>query len=517
MIIIKSSNKQYYFVTILTIAVLFSSPIFAQKKYKMTTHIPPEITTPDVVESRIGTLNFKNGMPDQASMDKVWDNLDFSRAVNVYLNTLPAVSLYCVRKGPRDIGVPDNTIMTMETMMDATGMYLTPNTVSPQSWVTLNLSEGPIVMEVPPNVLGVLDDAFFRWIGDIGFTGPDKGKGGKYLFLPPGYTGEVPDGYFVIKSPTYGVWAPWRNFAIDGDVKPALENIKKYARIYPLSEADNPPTTVQNMNGSYKEINTIPPSNDLFWDYLNDVIQSEPAGFAGPELTGQMYAIGIIKGKPFNPDKRMKKILTEAAAVGNASAKTISMSPRDEEFYYYGKESAWFTPFVGGSEFLKDGARILDGRIAFHYFATGITPAMAVPKVGQGSIYAEATKDKNGIFLDGGNNYKLTLPANIPHKNFWSITVYDTQTRSLLQTDYPYPTIGSGVGFPKDGSPNGVVQKNADGTTDIYFGPEAPKGKKSNWIQTVPDKGWFILLRLYSPLEPWFNKTWRPGEIELIK
>ena len=245
-------------------------------------------------------------------------------------------------------------------------------------------------------------------------------------------------------------------------------------------------------------------------------MQQEPAGFAGPELTGHMYAIGIIKGKHFNPDARMKKILTEAAAVGNATARTISMSARDEAFYFYGKESAWFTPFVGGSEFLMDGARMLDARVAFHYFATGITPSMATPKVGEGSVYQAATKDKDGNGLDGSKTYKLTLPANIPQLNFWSITVYDIQTRSLLQTDYAYPAIGAGTGFPATGSPNGAVQKNADGTTDIYFGPEAPEGKKANWIQTVPGRGWCTIFRLYSPEQAWFDQTWKPGEIEVV-
>ena len=160
---------------------------------------------------------------------------------------------------------------------------------------------------------------------------------------------------------------------------------------------------------------------------------------------------------------------------------------------------------------------MLDGRIAFHYFATGITPAMSNPKVGEGSVYAAGARDSKGNWLDGGKNYKLTFPANIPQGNFWSVTIYDTQTRSLLQTDYPYPAIGSGAGFPKDGSPNGAVQQNKDGSTDIYFGPKAPEGKKANWIQTVPGRGWFPILRFYSPQQSWFDKTWRPGEIELVK
>ena len=214
----------------------------------------------------------------------------------------------------------------------------------------------------------------------------------------------------------------------------------------------------------------------------------------------------------------MKKILTEAAAIGNAAARAVLWAPRNEDAYYYGTESAWFNGFQGGYQFLvQDGVRNLDGRTTFFYLATGITPAMESAGVGKGSQYAVAAKDADGNWLDGSKNYKLTLPANIPQENFWSFTNYDTQTRSMQQTDYKFPAIGAGKGFPKDGSPNGPVQQNADGTTDIYFGPKPPEGMASNWIQTVPGRGWFTILRLYSPLQPWFDKTWRPGEIELVK
>ncbi len=484
-------------------------------KMKMTTPIPEEITTPDSVDTRLGTLRFSNGMPDRSTIDTVYENIDFARAVDVFLNCIPGVSLWTARKGPRDAGVPDNTLMTMETNMDSTGMYLTPNTVTPQSWFTLNLKNGPIVMEVPPKVLGPVDDAWFRYVADIGYAGPDKGKGGKYLFLPPDYNEDVPDGYFVVKSPTYGLWGAWRNFAVDGDVQPALDNIKKYARIYPLTEAGKKHDAVKNKNGSFVQLNTIPPNTYLFWEYLNELVQDEPAGSFGPQVTGQMAAIGIVKGTKFDPDARMKKILTEAVAVGNATARAMTFQPRDEAAYFYGKKSAWYTPFVGGYAFLVDGARMLDARTNFHYFATGITPAMEQKSVGSGSQYACAAKDSKGRWLDGSKTYQLHLPANIPQKNFWSVTVYDSQTRSLLQTDNPYPSIGAGSGYPKHKGARDV-QQNADGSTDVYFAPTAPNGKESNWIQTVPGRGWFPILRLYSPLEPWFDKSWQPGEIELI-
>jgi len=515
-------QRKYFFTATLfglMLAGLTTTVKAESPKMKMTTPIPKEITTADEVKTSIGTLRFKNGMPDKATIDEAYDYLDLARAVNVFMDTQPGVSMWGFRNGMRAAGVPDNTLMTMEQMTDSTGMYLTPNTVTPQTYTFLNLKDGPVVMEVPPGVLGPADDMWFRHIGDIGIAGPDQGKGGKYLFLPPGYKGEVPEtGYFVIESPTYGVWAPFRNFAIDGDVKPAIESMLKHTRIYPLSEAGQPHGPLPNKNASMMEINTIQPNTYKYWLDLNELVQEEGAKQMGPEIAGNIAAIGIEQGKPFNPDARMKRILTEAAAIGNATARAVLWAPRNEEAYVFGKEHAWFNPFQGGYQFqLEDGVRNIDGRTIYHFLATGVTPAMEAKMVGKGSQYVVAAKDIDGNWLDGSKNYKLTLPANIPQENFWSLTNYDTQTRSMQQTDYKYPAIGAGKGFPADGSPNGAVQQNSDGTTDIYFGPKAPRGLESNWIQTAPGRGWFTIFRLYSPLEPWFDKTWRPGDIVLVK
>ena len=160
---------------------------------------------------------------------------------------------------------------------------------------------------------------------------------------------------------------------------------------------------------------------------------------------------------------------------------------------------------MGGShEFIQNNTRLLDARTSFFYMATGITPAMVAKMVGAGSQYAAATVDADGDYLDGSKNYQLHLPPNIPVKTFWSLIPYDTQTRSVLQTDQRYTALSSEMG---------TVQSNPDGSVDVYFGPEAPAGEESNWIQTVPGKGWFTILRLYGALEPWFDKTWRPGEM----
>jgi hypothetical protein len=203
----------------------------------------------------------------------------------------------------------------------------------------------------------------------------------------------------------------------------------------------------------------------------------------------------------------MKKILTDAVAVGNATARALVFPGRDRSAYQ-NDSGYWKTSFVGGSyEFLADGVRLLDARALFHYYATMVTPAMILQIPGAGSQYSGATVDSRGKPLDGSKNYRLHYPPNVPAKDFWSICVYDNQTRSLLQTDQQYPSVSSLKG----------VQQNSDGSYDIFFGPKAPAGKKSNWIQTVPGKSWNVILRFYGPLQPWFDRTWWPGEIELIE
>ncbi len=491
------------------IVALASATVFGADapKMKMTTSIPQDIIIPDVVKTRLGTLKFFDGLPDQATVQKLYDNLDFMRAVEVYLNTMAAASSLSQFTGLRSVGADNQTVVIHENRVDAKTLLLTPNTQTATLWGFFNLKDGPIVLEVPPGVLGLADDAWMRYVIDMGMAGPDKGKGGKFLFLPPGYQGDVPEGYFVARSLTYTVGYGLRGFTVKGDTGPAVAAFKKYFRVYPLAQAANPPET-KFINGSGLYFNTIHANTYKFYEELNTVIQEEPADSADPEILGQLAAIGIVKGKPFAPDARMKKILVEAAVVASASARALAYRPRDEMFYFYSSKSAWFTPFVGGShEFLQNGARLLDARATFMYLAAGITPAMSAKIVGGGSQYAVATFDSKRNYLDGAKIYRLHLPPNIPVNNFWSLIPYDTQTRSVLQTDQRDTALSSEMG---------TVKANPDGSVDVYFGPKAPPGKESNWIQTVPGKGWFTILRLYGALEPWFDKTWRPGEIELV-
>ncbi len=363
-----------------------------------------------------------------------------------------------------------------------------------------------MVVRVPPKILGMVDDADFRWVTDLGFTSPDKGAGGDFLFLPPGYVGEVPsEGYYVQRPRTNRLFLFYRAFVEKGDIAAAVKYVKAKAGVFPLSEAASPPAPVV-VNLSDLRLNTISANDFSFYDELSAVVQSEPADWVDPDTVGLYASIGIRKGQPFAPDERMKMILTDAVAVGNAIARTSVLAPRDPAAKIY-PDQPWQKVFVGNSyQFLNGAERLLDARIMFFYYATGITPAMVDPKPGTGSVYAITLRDKDGAYLDGGKTYKLTLPGPIPAKHFWSFTVYDNQTRSLLPTDQKL----AGV----DGSVPGL-KMNKDGGVTIWLGPKPPAGHEKNWIQTMPGGGYNIALRLYGPLEPWFDQTWRPGEIEL--
>jgi hypothetical protein len=474
---------------------------------KMTTEVPEGITTPDRLETRIGTLNLVDGVPDKETAQKVYDNLDFHRGVQAYLGSIQIASMSGMRRGMLEFGPANETVLIFETLMDSSALWLTPNTTNIYMATWLELTSEPVVIETPPDVLGIIDDHWFKFVADFGRLGPDKALGGKFLILPPGYEGEVPDGYFVFRTNTYGNWVIWRGFQVDGDPAPAVETTKKTFRMYPLSQKNDPPK-MNFVNVSGKFNNTIHRMDYGIFEEINEVVQAEPSEGQDPEILGNLASIGIKKGQHFNPDTRMKKILAEAADVGAATVRTIMSQPRDDIFYFYPGESFWGNPFPGGSyEWMNEGASLLDIRAGFHFYATGITPAMAKKIIGKGSKYAFAYTDAKGNPFDGSKTYKIHLPPNVPAKDFWSFTLYDNQTRAMLQTDYQFPGI--------DNNNPGMIQ-NSDGSFDVYFGPNAPAGKENNWVQTVPGKGWNMIFRLYGPLEPWYDKTWRPGEIEKI-
>lgn len=478
---------------------------------RMTTQVPESIIVPDKIETRLGRLEFFDGFPSQQTARTMHDYLYFHRAVDVFLDEMRAASILAIRQGFKNLGVHEcHQIAIFEDLMDSKALWLTANTETVYASNLFNLKkDGPVVIESPPNVLGILDDMWMRYVGDIGNAGPDKGKGGKFLVLPPEYEGTVPDGYHVFKSRTYSVWFLVRGFLVNGDPKPAVDSFKRDLRIYPLAAADNPPA-MELINVSGIPHNTIHANNYEFYEEVNTVIQEEHDNAINAEKKGRLALLGIVKGHKFNPDDRTKRILNEAAFTGAAIARTISWSSTDPTIFFYEDDPTWFSAFaIGNHEFMdKEGWLHRDARTMYMYNAIGITPAMAVAMPGIGSQYAAAAKDAQGNWLDGSKTYQLTLPPNVPARDFWSVVLYDSQTRAMLQTDQQFPSLNS---------QSGHVKVNSDGSTDIYFGPAAPQGKESNWVQTVPGKGFWLILRLYGPLEPWFDKTWRPGKIEIFE
>ena len=513
----------------------------------VTLGVPSSLITPDRIETKVGTFEFKDGVPSKHTVEKAYDQIDFTHAYNTFVNTLSGVSIRAAHKGFLAAGVKDNEVMIFSKLMDSNSLFLTANADTVYALGVLNLTKGPMVIETPPKFLGIVDDYWFRWVTDLGVAGTDRGQGGKYILVPPGFDGTLPEGGFTIAhARTNRVLWFGRSFLENkSDPKVPADTIRKYLKVYPykpggfgtpiaqfldgkapLTKIVKPPVTAFH-EGSGKVMNTIPPNDWTFFEYLNEIVQQEPAGTLDPELMGSIAAIGIVKGEKFSPDSRMKKIMNDALKVANATSRTLFMYQRDPNWFFY-QNSSWFnylfqtgykfeTPIPevtkkGVKPYPPTGYRTLNARTNFFYGITGITPAMSMRVTGIGSQYLLTTMDADKNFFDGSKTYKVTLPKNIPEANFWSLTLYDNMTRSMLQTSQRYPRAGS------QSYPSPAAEQNRNGSTTIYFAPKQPSGvKRGNWIETIPDKGFFVILRLYSPLEPFFSKKWRISEVEVVK
>ena len=506
------------------------------------------LSAPDSGETSIGTLEFKYGAPTAESAEKLRDALAFTRALNVYDNSFRGASAYAIREGLHSIGAKDNDVVIFSELMDSNSLFLTANADTVYYMSAVDLSHGPMVIEQPPEGLGTINDMWFSWVIDAGGPGPDRGLGGKYLIVGPGYDGPLPEGgYFIARSKTGRVLYAMRSFIAGGnDPKPAVENIKAKLKIYPYAPGSWGTSIAEALSGkvqlgrepkipetkfieaSGKSFNTIPPSDYTFFETINKNVQNEPATSYDVELAGQLAAIGIVHGKDFKPDARMKKILADAAAVGNANGRALNwrFAVSHPEWAYY-PGSHWGNMLFEGGAFFETpppafadgmfkpypptGARTLDSRTAFYYAYTLDSPGMIMRIPGVGSQYLMGFLDADGNPFDGAKTYKVTLPKDIPAAAFWSFTLYDNQTRSMLQTPQKFPRAGS------QSYPSPAAEAAEDGSTTIYFAPEQPEGvSRGNWIQTDRKKGWFTILRLYSPLPSFFDKSWRPSEIALV-
>ena len=440
----------------------------------------------------LGRLQLENGYPTAATARKLYDELDLQRATQAYLWALPAVgykALYDAQA--KTMGVRNGDVLLYRTLQDKAGM-LTPNITTLYAFSFWDLAkQGPLVVEVPAGLTagGVLD-IWQQPITDLGQTGPDKGAGGKYLILPPGGPEVVAPGYRIFRSPSNQVWFGTRGLAPD---KAVAEATVRQHRLYGWNQRANPPVS------RYEEVGgrlwqSAQPADLSYWRLLSELYANEPVAPRDRMMFGMLSPLGIAPGQAFKPDARQARILGEAAQLGDLMARTIAYDKRTPGATMNpGKHWEYAVLFDLDQE-SPDKRRVqFDERISWFYEAIAMSVGMQGRVVGFGQVYLEASKDAKGQWLDGGRSYRMRVPANAPVKQFWSITLYDNLSRSLL-----------------------ITPQGADGSVDVDFGPIRPAGAK-NWIQTTPGKGWFAYFRFYAPTEPYFAKTWQLNDITPIQ
>ena len=456
--------------------------------------------------SELANLPFPGNQPSKESADILHDELIFQRGVQSYLWALPAMNMYAMREGQRDVfGDDSNILIITKDRPDHKMLFTTanPDVIYAFAWLDLK-KEGPMVLDMPPNLQGLLDDMWHRPITDIGAAGPDRNKGGKYLILPPNYEGEVPDGYYTKESATYGVFIFLRAFLVDGKTDQGVALLEK-SKIYPLSKSDNPPK-MKFPNASGVKMEGGVTRGITYFERLADFINYETVNREDFAMRGVLAGIGIAKGQPFEPDAGRKAILDNAGKVGFKMAATISSDFRPSPMIY--DDRNWEQIFIGGSPvFEKDTYHNQDASVAFFHKCYSTSKAMVLAMPGKGSQYLLGTRDSDNELLTGKNTYRIHMPPNVPAANYWSVVLYDADTRALLNNGEPFPSIAS----------NQKVTYNEDGSADVYLGPNQPEDKDANWIKTVPGRGYFAGIRLYSPTEAFFEQTWRPDNIENVK
>jgi len=467
-------------------------------------------TQPPLTETRLGTLTFEKGYPTEETAQKLFDEMDYQRAVQAYLWAYPAVSFESIRIATqRDLGAGLNDLIIADNYADPKGLWLTANDTTIYALTNVDLGKsGPIVVEIPPGaIVGIIDDFWQRSIADVGLPGPDGAAGGKFLLLPPTHKGDAPQaGYHVLQATSNNYNVMVRGIVQNGDKDAAVQNVKR-VKVYPLSENSNPkPNKFTTMSG--KVVDTTPPLGMAFWERLSGFINNNPVQARDLFYMGMLKPLGIEKGKEFTPDARQRKILEDAAQMGDAMGRVMLFEGperfRQPEPFPGAK---WHWVFQVNPVQQTDTYGQIDERLHYTYGAIYTTPALGVMKAGPGGNYVQAFKDKDGNRFDGGKVYRLHVPANAPAEAFWSLTLYDTATRSMIQN-------------PSNDSARSSLDKlktNQDGSIDLYFGPKAPAGLEANWIETVPGKGFYPMMRFYSPKAGLFDGTWKLPDVELSK
>jgi hypothetical protein len=456
---------------------------------------------------------FEGGYPSNVTAQLAYDNADLGRAIEAYKFFYPTISTESFMQvispdKPNGGGVKFAAGPEHQAV-------LTPNSDTPYAAAVLDLKAGgPMVIDLPSgNFIGFVDDHNFRWVLDMGNTGPDKGQGGKYLILPPNYNGTVSLGYYVGKSDTWKVNFAIRSVPADGNATKALAAFD-HIKVYPLSEVGKPSNfRFVDVTNQSMPSNLVKWEDNLeYWKQLKAVIDEETSPVEFRPMYGMLQSLGIEKGKPFAPDTRMTGILQNAAKNALAELKVNAFANREPNRLVWNDRNWEWTPLRQFNGTTKDMgvASYLDlqGMDNWFYQAVGAALAMGKREPGGGSLYFAGFRDNTSAYLDGSKTYRLNVPAPVPGKLFWSVTVYDVGSRSEVVTDQNKAAIGSIVDKP---------QANPDGSYDIYFGPNVPPVKEHQWIKTNPGKDWFAYFRIYGPEAPAFNGAWKLNDIVEIK
>ena len=494
-------KKRKLLICVLTVLII-STASFADTKQSVK---KAERGLEGTVKTRIGKLKFDKGFPTDDTVEKLYDEMDFQRAVQAYLWGLPMVEMAEWQKAQKDIfRAGTNDFVTYLNFTQKLGI-LTANATTPYMMAFPNLKEtGPMVFEIPagPTAGGLLD-FWQRPFSDLGQTGPDKGQGAKYLILGPRHPAMNPEGYIVVRSPHWNVFLGHR--VLHPDPETAMQMTKAH-RLYPYAQRNNPKPT-RHISSKGIDWEAFQSRGLTYFVRLASILENEPVEPRDYMIMAMLRPLGIMPGKQFTPDKRQAKILSEAATVGEAMARANSYAKRFEGARVWEGKHWEKALFISDTDQDLDTHTQLDERASWFYEAIGVTDGMMGKIVGAGQVYLESQKDGDGDWLDGGKNYKITVPANAPVKQFWSFTVYDNDDRCLIDT-----------GQLPDKSSRMDLVKNEDDSVDLYFGPECPrKGYEKNWVKTVPGEGWFTYFRFYAPTQPYFDGTWQLPDIEKLK
>lgn len=444
-------------------------------------------------------------LPEKGAVQTLFDQMDYQQAVQCYLWALPMVSLEAFKETQEKVfGATSNDLVVYKTYEDKLGI-LTANATTPYILSFIDLAKtGPMVIEMPAgHTAGGITDCWQREVISIGEMGADKGKGGKYVLVPPGKKGFKARGYYAITCPTMNLWFGFR--ALDPDPQ-KTDALISGVKIYPYYKHGTPPKT-RVLTPAGKKYFSGPPNGMAYWETLNNILQDEPVAERDRLFAAWLENLGIRKGHYFYPNERQKNILIAAADRGRLMAMANSFSKRFSNVLHWPDRRWDYVMIISDPSQRAPNYDEFFERTSYFYEAVGYSKSMITKTPNVGQAYLGCYVDKKGKWLNGGSNYTLHVPANPPAVNFWSLTVYDSDTRCLIDNAQRNADLSS----------REDLIKNSDGSVDLYFGPKAPQGKEKNWVQTVRRKQWFAYMRFYGPTTAYFDKSWKMGDIEGVK